>query len=143
MPDESTGTGVTGVLAPDAVLRLEDGAQHNAQRVLRSRCQHDLVGIAAQPARRQQMVGDGGTKFAAASGIAVVQMIGSESAHAAPDKGTEALQGALIDMGAAERQRALRRGLDDDFGFAGAPCLRGDARRDEGAGADNGDRKPV
>ena len=134
---------IAGIFAPDLIARLEDGAQHDPQSVLGSRCQHDLVRIAAQPARRQQMVGNGGAKFAAASGIAVMEMIGAEGAHAPSDKGPEALQGAIIDMRAAERQCALRRSLDDDPGFAGAACLRRDARCDERARADDGDRKPV
>jgi hypothetical protein len=83
-------------------LGFQDRAQHDAQRVQRARRQHDLIGIAAQPPRRQQMIGDRRTQLAAAAGIAIVQMLRAEGAHAPADKGPETLHRAGVDMGAAE-----------------------------------------
>src|SRR6266508_3143757 len=100
--------------------------------MLRSRRQHDLVGIAAQPARRQQMIGNRGAQLAAAPGVAVLQVLGTEGAHAPSGKRPEALQRPLIDMRAAERERALLRRLDRDPGLAWVVDARGNARSDEG-----------
>jgi hypothetical protein len=77
---------IAGILAPDLIAGFEDRAQHDAQRMLRSRRQHDLVRIAAQPARRQQMICDRGSEFAAAPRVAILQMLGSECAHPPPRK---------------------------------------------------------
>lgn len=125
MPDGVTRGGVAGVFAPDLVVWLQDRAQHDAQRVQRARRQHDLVRVAAQAARRQQMIGDGGTQLAAAAGIAIVQMLGPERAHAPPDESAKALHRALVDMGAAERERALRWSFDHDLRFFGSVARAG------------------
>ena len=128
MRDGFSRGGIAGILAPDLIAGLEDRAQHDAQAVLRSRRQHDLVGIAAQPARRQQMIGDRGAKLAAAARVAILQMLGAEGAHAPADKRPEALQGPLIDMGAAERQGALLRRFDDDLRLLRASLTRAGMR---------------
>ena len=143
MRDGSSCGGIAGILAPDLIAGLEDRAEHDPQGVLRSRRQHDLVGIAAQPARRQQMIGDRGAQLAAAAGVAVVQVLGAERAHPSAGKGAEALQRPLIDMGAAERQRALLRRLDCDPGLARIIGAGGNARGDKSTGADGGHRKAV
>ena len=143
MRDGSSRGGIAGILAPDVIAGLEDRAQHDPQGVLRSRRQHDLVRIAAQPARRQQMIGNRGAQLAAALGSPYVQVLGAEGAHAPAGKRPEALQRPFIDMRAAERQRALLRRLDRDPRLAGVVGAGGNARGDEGAGADGGDRKAV
>ena len=143
MPDRSSRGGIAGILAPDLIAGLEDCAQHDPQGVLCSRRQHDLVRIAAQPSRRQQMIGNRGAQLAAAPGVAVLQVLGTEGAHAPAGKRPEALQRPFIDMRAAERQRALLRRLDRDVRLAGVVDARGNPRGDEGAGADGGYRKPV
>src|SRR3954464_2919221 len=89
------------------------------------------------------MIGNRGAQLAAAAGIAVVEMLGAEGAHTAAGEGPEALQCPFIDMGAAERERALLRWLDCDGRLAGVTGARGNTRGDEGAGADRGDRKAV
>ena len=78
MPDGSSCGGIAWILAPDVIAGLEDRAQHDPQGVLRPRRQHDLVRIAAQPARRQQMIGDRGAQLATAPGVAVLQVLGAE-----------------------------------------------------------------
>ena len=143
MPDRSSRRGITGILAPDLIAGLEDRAQHDPQAMLRSRRQHDLVRIAAQPACRQQMIGNRGAQLAAAPGVAILQVLVAEGAHAPAGKRPEALQRPFIDMRAAERQRALLRRLDRDLGLACVADARGNARGDEGAGADGGYRKAV
>ena len=131
MPDRSSRGGIAGILAPDLIAGLEDRAEHDPQCVLRSRRQHDLVGIAAQPARRQQMIGNRGAQFAAAPGVAVLQVLGAEGAHAPAGKRPEALQRPFVDMRAAERKRALLRCLDRDSGLACVVDAGGNASGDE------------
>jgi hypothetical protein len=105
MPDRSSRGGIAGILAPDVIAGFEDRAQHDPQCVLCSRRQHDLVRIAAQPARRQQMIGNRGAQLTAAPGVAVCEVLGAEGTHAPAGKRPEALQRPFIDMRAAERQR--------------------------------------
>jgi hypothetical protein len=134
---------IAGILAPDLIAGLENGAQHDPQQMLRSRRQHDLVGIAAQPARREQMIGDCGAQFAAAPGIAVMKMLGPEGAQPSPGKRSEALHRAVVDQRASECEHALLRRLDGDLRLPGAIGPRRNACGDEGAGADGGHRKAV
>ena len=70
-------------------------------------------------------------------------MFGAEGAHPSPGKRPEALQRPFIDMGTAERQGALLWRLDDDLRLAGVIDAGGNARGDEGAGADGGHGKSV
>lgn len=81
------------------------------------------------------MIGDRRAQLAAAARIAIVQMLRSERAHAPPDEGTEALQRALVDMGAAERERALPRCFDHGLRLLRFGRRRRNPRGDEGAGA--------
>ena len=134
---------IAGILAPDLIAGLEDRAQHDPQAVLRSRCEHDLVRIAAQPSRGQQMIGNRSPKLAAAARIAVLQMFGAEGAHPSPGERPEALEGFFIDMGAAERQRALLWRRDGDPDLARVIGAAGNSCGDEGAGADPGHGKTV
>ena len=143
MPDRSSRGGIAGILAPDVIAGFENCAQHDPQGVLCSRRQHDLVRIAAQPSRRQQMIGDRGAQLAAAPGVAILQVLGAEGAHAPAGKRSEALQRPFIDMRAAERERALLRRLDRDPGLACVVGAGGNPRGDEGAGADGGHGKAV
>jgi hypothetical protein len=111
--------------------------------VLRSRRQHDLVRIATQPSRRQQVIGNRGAQLAAAPRVAVLQVLVAESAHAPAGKRPEALQRPFIDMRAAERQRALLRRLDRDLGLACVVDAGGNARGNERTGADGRHGKAV
>jgi hypothetical protein len=81
MLDGLPGRGIAGIFAPDLIVGLENAAQHDPQSVLRSRRQHDLVGVASQPSRQQKVVGDRSPKLAIASRIATVKMFSAECAH--------------------------------------------------------------
>ena len=96
---------------------LRMALKNDPQSVHRSRCQHDLVGIAAQPSRRQQVVGDRDPKLATAPRIAIMKMLGAERAHPASRKGPEATQRLTVDVRAAKRQSAMLRLFDDEAGF--------------------------
>src|ERR1700728_2118872 len=109
MLDRFAGRGIAGILAPDLVVSPKNGAQHDPQSVHRSRCQHDLVGIAAQPPRRQEVVGDRGPELATSPRIAIMQMLGAERAHPASRKGSEATQRLTVDVRTAKRQSAVLR----------------------------------
>lgn len=89
------------------------------------------------------MIGDCNAQLAAAARIAVVQVLGTEGAHAPADESAKALHRALVDMGAAEREGALLGRLDNHLLLLRCGGARRDPRSDEGAGTDGRFRKPV
>src|SRR5689334_18916902 len=82
------------------------------------------------------MIGNRRAQLAAAAGIAIMQMLGPEGAHAPADKGAKTLHRALVDMGAAKRERSLPGRLDYDLRTLRLSRARRNARRNERTGAD-------
>ena len=89
------------------------------------------------------MIGDRCAQFAAAARVAVMQMFATEGPHPPAGEGAKTLYGALVNMSAAERQRALPGRLDDDHRLVCGYGACGNARGDEGPRADGRLRKPV
>ncbi len=65
-----------------------------------------------------------------------MQVLGAEGAHAAADESAKALHRALVDMGAAERERALPGRFHNHLRLVRLGRPRRDMRGDERAGAD-------
>ena len=100
-------------------------------------------GIAAQPARRQQMIGDRRAQFAAAARVAVMQMLGAEARIRRPAKDLKRCKARpSICVQPSDNVPCCGASMTI-LVFARAMDARRNARGDKCARADGSDRKSV
>jgi hypothetical protein len=77
------GEEVAGILHPYLFARRQQHADREIDRMLRSRGDDDLLGIAAHPSRRLKIVGDSAAQLRRAARIGIAEMFGTQRAHRA------------------------------------------------------------